>query len=242
MAHGAQTGKNRGRQNRSRPQVIANFAISADGKISTRTLAPSGFTSPRDKKRLQEIRARGDAILVGRRTLETDRMGLTVSRDDLREARLERGQSQFPLRVILTSLGKVSSDWPVFHREGGPILLATRDKPAAWRRASWRKAVEIYSRPRLSIRGLLEWLHQEKGVQTLVCEGGAALLRQILAEDLLDELHLTLAPLLFGGEDAPTLTGPPGDFLPAIARFELIEARPVGDEVFCHFRRDRSRE
>lgn len=220
-----------------RPRVIANFAISADGKISTREYAPTGFTSPRDKRLLGEIRALGDALMVGRRTLETDQMTMTISRPALVRARLARGQERYPLRIILTSLAQVSSDWRVFHREGGKILLATRDAAGPFQRADWRGGVEVYSRKNFSLAKFLGWLAAEKGIRTLVCEGGPTLLRELVELDLLDELYLTIAPRLFGGEKAPTLTGLPGDFLSNGKIFSLVSARLVASEVFCHFSR-----
>jgi riboflavin biosynthesis pyrimidine reductase len=80
-------------------------------------------------------------------------------------------------------------------------------------------------------------LRKEYGVKSLVCEGGGALLRSLATEDLLDEIHLTLAPVLFGGAAAPTLTGLPGDFLPKPIEFRLAKMEPLGDECLLHFKR-----
>jgi riboflavin-specific deaminase-like protein len=216
---------------------VANFAISADGKISTREYAPTGFTSSADKQRLREIRALGDALMVGRRTLETDQMSMTLTDAELLQRRVARGQARFPLRVILTRLGKVSPDWKVFQREGGPILLVTEEPVGKYQRAAWRRSVEIYSRRKLDLGRFLEWLGREKQVRTLVCEGGPTLLRELIERDLLDEIYLTIAPLIFGGERAPSLTGPPGEFLSSVKNFSLVEARKVKDEIFCHYQR-----
>jgi riboflavin-specific deaminase-like protein len=221
----------------SRPRVLANFAISADGKISTREYAPTGFTSSADKQRLREIRALGDALMVGRRTLETDQMSMTLSQPELIQQRVARGQAQFPLRVIVTRLGKVSADWKIFQREGGPILFVTEEPLRQYQQAPWRKAVEIYSRKQLDLGKFLTWLRREKRVRTVVCEGGPTLLRALIEQDLLDEIYLTIAPLIFGGEGAPSLTGPPGEFLSRVKKFRLIEARRVKDEIFCHYQR-----
>jgi dihydrofolate reductase len=82
-------------------------------------------------------------------------------------------------------------------------------------------------------------LRKEYGVKSLVCEGGGALLRSLAAADLLDEIHLTLAPVLFGGAAAPTLTGLPGDFLPKPLEFRLAKMEPLGEECLLHFKRKR---
>jgi riboflavin biosynthesis pyrimidine reductase len=80
-------------------------------------------------------------------------------------------------------------------------------------------------------------LRAEYGVKSLVCEGGGALLRSLATADLLDEIHLTLAPVLFGGAAAPTLTGLPGDFLPKPLEFRLAKMEALGDECLLHFKR-----
>ena len=68
--------------------MIANFALSADGKVSTRNFTPTGFTSKADKRRLLEIRCLGDAVLAGASTISTDRMSMGIPASDLRERRL----------------------------------------------------------------------------------------------------------------------------------------------------------
>ena len=52
----------------------------------------------------------------------------------------------------------------------------------------------------------------------IVCEGGAQVFRALLTANLIDELHLTFTPRIFGGQKAPTLTGLAGEFLPASSR------------------------
>ena len=59
-----------------RPRIILNFAITVDGKVSTAKQTPSGFTSAFDKHRLLEIRSLGDALMVGKNTLQIDQMSM----------------------------------------------------------------------------------------------------------------------------------------------------------------------
>jgi 5-amino-6-(5-phosphoribosylamino)uracil reductase len=74
-------------------------------------------------------------------------------------------------------------------------------------------------------------------VKSLVCEGGGELLRSLAAEGLLDEIHLTVAPVVFGGLTAPTLTGLPGDFLPEPLDFRIAAMRAIGGECVLHLKR-----
>jgi len=72
-------------------------------------------------------------------------------------------------------------------------------------------------------------------VKYVACEGGPALFRSLLEQGLVDQLNLTIAPFLFGGKNAPTLTGVNIDFLPRSVRCSLKEMRVVGDECFLTY-------
>src|SRR6476646_676791 len=89
-----------------RPFVVATFAVTLDGKITTRKFSPVDFTSREDKAHLMRQRALGDAVLIGHSTLKHDnvRLGLPQA---LREARVRRGQSPYPLRVIVSNEGRI---------------------------------------------------------------------------------------------------------------------------------------
>jgi riboflavin biosynthesis pyrimidine reductase len=83
---------------------------------------------------------------------------------------------------------------------------------------------------------MLRTLRKEYQVQTVACEGGATLFRSLLEKDLVDQLNLTIAPYLFGGSNAPTLTGLSKDFLPRSVECSLIDVRVAGDECFLTYR------
>jgi riboflavin biosynthesis pyrimidine reductase len=70
----------------------------------------------------------------------------------------------------------------------------------------------------------------------VACEGGATLFRALLARGLVDQLNLTIAPFLFGGANAPTLTGLSKDFLPASVSCKLTDMRVMGNECFLTYR------
>jgi len=102
----------------TRPTVLINFAITADGKISTVNRDPAQFTSAQDLQRLLEIRKRADALLVGRGTLEADNMSMVIPP--------ELKPSHQPLRCIASCMGDFDLGHRVFHTSGGAIhLLAT---------------------------------------------------------------------------------------------------------------------
>src|SRR5438874_3914242 len=96
----------RGRQahfRSARPFVAATFAMTIDGKITTRAFSPVDFTSREDKKHLLRQRSLGDAVLIGRSTLEHDNVRLGLPDPKMRAEREARAQSPYPLRVIVSN-------------------------------------------------------------------------------------------------------------------------------------------
>ncbi len=223
---------------RKRPHVTVNFAITWDGKISTRNLTPATFSSKGDKRRLVEIRARADAILVGKGTIEKDDMPMGLPAEDLRAQRVARGQAAYPMRVILTNSGRIKTTLRVFQRDFSPIAIySTTRMPQPLRdELAPRAALHLTDGDAVDLRAMLAHLRSHYGVKKLVCEGGAEVFRSFLALDLVDEIHVTLCPAIFGGEKAPTLTGLPGDFLPKTIACRLMKMETAGDECFLRYR------
>ncbi|MDP7106530.1 MAG: dihydrofolate reductase family protein, partial [Roseibacillus sp.] len=94
---------------------------------------------------------------------------------------------------------------------------------------------------RCSLQEFLHILATGHQVRTLLCEGGGTLVRALAELDALDEIHLTWAGhTLLGGTEAPTITGPLGDHLPASLEFELTHFEPLDNgECFLSYRRKR---
>ena len=229
-----------------RPVVEANFAMTVDGKISTQAYAPTGFTSARDKRRLLEIRARGDALMVGRRTLETDNMSMGLPAQDLREQRLREGRTAEPLRVIFTNRGNLSRDLKVFRSNGAPIVVFTTSAmpraTLAWLERVADVRVESRAARAVDLGKAMEALRSDYKVRTAVCEGGPSLLKGLLERGLLDRIFVTFAPMIFGGAGAPTVVGPAaGSLLESSVRLRLEEFEPVKSEGYAIYRVLKSR-
>ena len=217
--------------------MIANFALTADGKVSTRNFTDTTFTSPSDKRRLKEIRALGDALLVGGRTVAADTMSLGLSAVDLREKRLARGQPAEPLRVIVSNGGTLDPEAKVFHyKSRPPVVFSTRRMPES-QRTKLSPLCDLWLFPEKSVPldSVLNLLHRDYAVRTVICEGGPSLFRALLESGAIDELRLTWCPLVFGGAGAPTLTGLPGDFLKTIRRGRLKKMETIGGECFLTY-------
>jgi 2,5-diamino-6-(ribosylamino)-4(3H)-pyrimidinone 5'-phosphate reductase len=222
-----------------RPLVILHFAVTADGKVSTSKHTSARFTSAYDKQRLLEVRALADAILVGRGTLETDRMSMDLPNQRLRERRIKEGKSECPLRVILTASGNISISLSVFEKGDAPIVIYSTERmaPAQRRLLSEHAAVHVAGSDDLDLVWLLSHLYEHYQVRSLVCEGGPTLVKALAQIDVIDEIYLTIAAKIFGGLAAPGLTGLPGEFLPASRQFQLIDIDRGENESYLRYRR-----
>lgn len=230
----------------TRPFVMATFAMTVDGKITTRSFSPVDFTSRTDKQHLLRQRSLGDAVLVGHTTLHRDNVRLSIANPDLRNERIKRGQAAYPLRVIVSNEGKIDPRLNIFQSDpatGGQIVIfSTTRMPRKYRCALMEKAILHLSGTRqINLAEMLHRLRTEYKVRTVACEGGAALFRGLLEQDLVDQLNLTIAPYVFGGAEAPTITGLSKDFLPRSVHCTLKDMRVVGDECFLTYRIKRRR-
>src|SRR6266436_2705012 len=181
-----------------RPFVVATFAMTADGKVTTRKLTPVDFTSREDKLHLFRQRALADAVLIGHTSLKRDnvRLGLPA---ELQEARTKRDQSRGPLRVIVSNEGRIDDRLKIFQSDISPILIfSTKRMPRKKQEALRKKATLHLSNARhVNLAAMLETLRSRYKVRRLACEGGPTLFRALLEQGLIDQLNRTIADECF---------------------------------------------
>ena len=222
---------------RQRPLVVATFAMTVDGKVTTKNLSPVDFTSRDDKLHLFRQRASADAVLIGHTSLKRDNVRLGLP-GDMQESRVKRSQSRCPLRVIVSNEGKVDHRLKIFQSNVSPIIIfSTKRMPGKYQRALEKKAtLHLSNSKHVDLAGILQTLRKKYKVRTVACEGGPTLFRSLLEQGLIDRLNLTIAPYMFGGAKAPTLTALSTKFLPASVHCSLSDMRTIGDECFLTYR------
>lgn len=225
---------------RARPRVLVNFAVSLDGKINP---APGRrrevFMMSRgreDFRRMVALRARGQAVLIGASNLRADNPDLAIPADE-RAARVARGEAE-PLRVVVTASGAgIEAGMRMFDpARGGRSVVAHAARMPAEARARLSAVAELVElgADSVPIPELLAWL-VERGVGTLVCEGGGELCAQLFTARAVDELYLTLVPRVLGGALAPTLVAGPGFGADEIPDGKLASLEQVGDEIYLRY-------
>jgi 2,5-diamino-6-(ribosylamino)-4(3H)-pyrimidinone 5'-phosphate reductase len=222
-----------------RPFVYINMAATVDGKITSAQREYPRFTSPADRVEMDRLRANADALLVGAGTLRADNPSLGVRTPEMRTHRLAIGKPAELTRITVTASGRLDAAGRFFSLEDGPgerIVATPRNLPTEARNALPDHAtVWECGDDSVSLAALLQRLH-EHGIRRLLCEGGAQLNWSLIEADLVDELHLTIAPSLLGGSAAPTIVEGAGFSMKQQRRLRLVNVTQIGDELYCRYR------
>ena len=193
-----------------RPALRVNFVSSLDGAVTVDGFS-AGLSGPGDKLIFGALRMVCDALVVAAGTIRAERydaLRLDAARRDWRRG---NGLAEYPLMVVVTrSLDldpaqEIFSDAPI-----RPIVITSAAAPAD-RRAALAGVAEILTagEREVDLAAAFAQLHA-RGATQLLSEGGPHLLGAMIAADLVDELCLTVSPLLAGGTAGRIATGPPG--------------------------------
>lgn len=210
----------------NRPFVFINVAMTADGKIDTFQRKGAAISSRRDKERVDKLRAESDAVMVGGRTLLDEDPKLTVKSEALREERIRRGLTPNPVKVGVVSQAKFEPHSKFLHEGGGRVVIFTTHRTSNEQFTFLRSQgleVFVHDGERVDLRAMMQALH-ELGIRRLMVEGGATLNFELIRLGLADELSAYVAPMIFGGESAPTLAAGSGLERSAAVHLELIQA------------------
>jgi riboflavin-specific deaminase-like protein len=212
-----------------RPLVAVNFAATVDGRATIAGVSgPIG--SDADTAMLSGLRGRFDAVMIGAGTMRAERYGRLAKQEETRKRRERIGLPPEPLMVIVSGRLDLPWDAPLF-TEGGEVLVFTASAAEPPQTATSVRVVrhEGY----VELGEALRHLRQERDVRALLCEGGPGLHAELEGGGAVDDLFLTIAPKLSGG-DAPRIVE--GD-LPAVAELELAWLLEQDGELFACYRR-----
>ncbi len=231
---------------RERPYVLLSVAMSADGYIDDASGTRLVLSDEADLDRVDELRARCDAILVGAQTIRADNPSLGVRSVARQRQRTERGLTADPRKVTLTRSGDVDPRARFFTAvspapAGEPPLVYAVQAAAAELTARLIAVAVVVTVPApgpevspgtagLDLRWILADL-AARGVGRLMIEGGAQVLSQFLSAGLADELLLAVAPIFVADAAAPRLLAGPGPG----GRMRLAGVRQAGDMAVLRY-------
>ncbi|MGH7951165.1 MAG: RibD family protein [Limisphaerales bacterium] len=223
------------------PFVFSNFVMTADGKIAFANGKFIPFGSRRDREHMMELRATADAVMAGARTIEQSRAMLGTGSVSYRRLRLKRGLSEYNLRVIVSRFGAIDRHAEIFKHDFSPIIILTTgqiSKKILKELGALVAEIKICGERDIDFRAALTWLREKWNVKSLLCEGGGELHGGLIRASLMDEIHLTICPKIFGGRNAPTIAEGKGILnLADMAQFKLKSMKQIGDELFTVFAR-----
>jgi len=222
------------------PFVFVNFAMTADGKITTANRKVTAFSSPRDRENMYQLRVGADAVMAGARTVDLNPVTMGPGGPQYRRERVRRGLAEYNLRIVVSGSGTVDPRAKLFERQFSPIIVLTTERADPKRLEALRQKVQevkVCGESEIDFEPALRWLRKTWNVRSLLCEGGGELNDALFRAGLVNELHLTICPRIFGGRDAPTVAGGQGRLkLSEATNLDLRSSRRYGDELFLIYR------
>jgi riboflavin biosynthesis pyrimidine reductase len=219
-----------------RPWVLANFVAGLDGSVAVDgRVGP--LTSPADQRVFHHLRSFADLVMVGAGTVRAEGYEPARSTAQQRAARLARGQSPVPPIAVISASLRLDVGARFFTAtDARPMVICPAAADPAARQRLSEHADILCAGDRQVDLGLALRRLRTSGVHTVLCEGGPAVIAELLAADLLDELCLTIAPLM--GGDSLRLVGDRAA-TPLVA-FELAHVLSHDSELYLRYVRHRA--
>ena len=218
-----------------RPYVLLSCGMSIDGYVDSPSDERLLLSNDADFDRVDEVRAGCDAILVGAGTVRVDNPRLLIRDEARRKARMAQGLPPDPVKVTVTTSCDLDPAARFFTLGDADKLVycATPALPGAEEKLG-KVATVVDGGDPVDLTRVITDL-SARGVDRLMVEGGGTVLTQFLTADLVDELHLVVAPLFVGDSRAPRLVGNGCFPWTAERRAPLAGVRQIGDVVLLRY-------
>ena len=211
------------------PFVVVKYAASLDGRIAASSGDSRWVSGPETLKWAHANRPAMDAMLVGSSTVLVDNPQLTARPEGVAEPRQ-------PLRVVLDSSGRISSEARVLAGPGGRLVATTEKSAATWRQKIESSGAEVLVLPadqsgHVSLQALMPEL-AARDVLTLLVEGGGVVIGSFFDQRLVDKVTIILAPIVIGAASAPAPVAGVGALRMAGAvRLRDLTIDRLGDDI-----------
>ena len=217
-----------------KPRVILSSAMTLDGQIATEN-GDVRLSNSEDWARVHHLRSQCDAIMVGIGTILADDSKLTVNPDHFKKDVIFHN----PKRIVVSSNGDIPLNARVInYLPTVPTIIATTTRCSEKQQERLKKRgcelIICGEGPKVDLHTLMECLKEQYSIQTLLLEGGSTLNGNMLTEQLIDEIHLAIAPVI-GGKGIPLFNLPYSlvsfDQSPY---FDILSHKTIGDMIWIH--------
>ena len=218
-----------------RPYTLLSCSMSLDGYLANATEQRLMLSNAADLDRVDAVRAGCDAILVGAATVRKDNPRLFVREPARRAERVAGGRSPSPVKVTVTGRAELDVCANFFSSgKSEKLVYCASSALALARRRFGHLATVVDGGEPVDMRRLSEDLC-DRGVRRLMVEGGGMVHTQFLLADLVDELHLVVAPFFVGDSRARRFVGDGRFPFDPDRRAHLAEVRQIGDVVLLRY-------
>lgn len=213
-----------------RPYVAMKYAMTMDGKIATRTGASKWITGEAARNHVQTLRHAYKGIMVG--------IGTVLADNPMLNCRMQGGID--PVRIVCDTHLRIPMDCQIVQTADTiETILATSTNEKGKIEQLIKKGVQILQIPEkdgcIDLNFLMQTLG-EKGIDSILLEGGGRLNDSFLREKLIQKAYVYLAPKIFGGEDAKTPVEGIGVPLPEqSANFKLQQIQQIEEDILLEY-------
>lgn len=218
-----------------RPYTLLSCAMSLDGFLDDASDERLLLSNATDFDRVDDVRARSDAIMVGAGTVRADDPRLLVRSTDRVRRRRACGLHEQPVKVTVTRRAKLDPGARFFTTGHGPALVYCASDTVDMARGELGGVATVVDAGCPVELGHVCADLGARGVRKLLVEGGGDMHTQLLTQGLADELHVVVAPIFVGDPTATRFVGPGPYPFSGARRAGLVEARPLGDVVLLRY-------
>ncbi|MGI0481212.1 RibD family protein [Geminocystis sp. CENA526] len=223
------------------PSLSAIVAMSVDGKISIASDKPARFSSKADLEHLESKISEYDAIIFGGNTLRAYGTSLVIKNPYLLAKRQKKNQPLQPLNIVCSPSGNIPPDIPFFSQPLHRGLLTTNRGLIYWQEqiktfnsennASFFEQIFTFDYP-FNWQDILKKIYA-LNYHKIAILGGSQLISSLLQENLIDDLWLTICPLIIGHKNATNLLD--NNLFSSSIELKLIEVKQIKEELFLHY-------
>lgn len=211
-------------------------AITIDGFIGHSINERLKLSSDEDLNEVMKLRAACDAILIGAETIRKDDSTLITKDEKLIQQRQQQVKCKDPIKVTLTRTGNISLQSNFIKIGECEKIIYTTNAIETEIENELNKVVTLkkFDNDNLTARQIVEDL-QQRGVKNLIIEGGTQILTMFFAENLVNELRLSVVPFFVGDETAPRFTNSDHFLFDRNNRMNLVKVEKLGDTAVMHY-------